>query len=223
MVAWCPLCPHVNQHSIGQLTLHLGNIHHMKSSAHILARIIVYTPYGKEEVFQVLKDVQGWENHLKKIKAQQNNKLNSCSKCSTKEDSSFKQKVIDQSCQTDTVKDINDASEANELEVNSQEKTSDISFWKRLVSGKDSEIYRLHQKIADLDSRATNGDNDVAELELQISKKCKEKSVLEKDFKKYRESKRALDIRADNLEKGVKELGIQLSKKCDENSQLKKH
>ena len=119
-----------------------------------------------------MKDVQDWENHLNQIKAQQNNRLNSCSKCSTKEDSSSNHKVIDQSCQTDAVKDIDDASEANELEINSQEKTSDISFWKRLVSGKDSEIYRLHQKIANLDSRATNGDNNVAELELQTSKKC---------------------------------------------------
>jgi len=235
-VGWCPLCPHLFQKNIGHLKAHLKNTHQMYSSAHILARIIVHTPYGKEEVLQILKDVQDVENRLEQVK-RKSQLDNSCSKCSTKEapskptasgqmsnhDDLSKSKNCDQICQTDADQDDTlNTSEFEELKINIEEKDSDKIL--RLVRGKDSEIVRLHQKIANLDTKAKKMDKDVEELEILLSRKCKERNVLEKDFNKYKERKRELDIKSDikskNLERVVQELEAQLSKKREEKSIL---
>merc|ERR1712179_734457 len=115
-----------------------------------------------------------------------------------------------------------DTSENVEQEINGNEKNTDIQFWNRLVNGKNSEIYKLHQKIANLDSKAKNVDNSVAEVKAQLSRKCREKNDLEKDFTKYRENKRQLDTKVHNLERDVKDLEVQLSKKREENNLLNK-
>jgi len=193
-----------------------------------------------------MKDVQNFQNKLNnslmKVKEKQINQLNNCSKCSKKEDlqrqassshindqdgssdyDRIRSKYKDQSCQTDTVEArTHDTSENVEQEINGNEKNTDIQFWNRLVNGKNAEIYKLHQKIANLDSKAKKVDNSVLEVKAQLSRKCREKSDLEKDFRKYRENKRELDTKVHNLERDVKELEVQLSKKREENNLLNK-
>jgi hypothetical protein len=53
----CPLCPHIVQYNIQQLINHLCMSHSMKNSACILARIMISSPMGYQEVVEVLKDV----------------------------------------------------------------------------------------------------------------------------------------------------------------------
>jgi len=244
VVGWCPLCPQIIHKNMGALKAHLKTTHLMNSSAHILARIIVLAPNGRDEALQILKDVQDVENRLQHVKGKAQLCNHNCSECSTKEthaeptaasgqmynqDSSYnhdhsESKSNDPSCQTDADQDcviipcdydntIN-ISEFQELKINIEERNSDKIL--RLVREKDSEIFRLHQKIANLDTKAKEKDNDVEELEIQLSRKCKEKIVLEKDFNKYKENKRVSDIQIKNLERGVQELVDQLSKKREE-------
>ena len=252
MVAWCPLCPRVHQNTVAQLATHLGVTHNMFNSAHILAKTMLFTTYGMEEVSQVLKDVRNFEICLEQ-KSQEFKKLEINRECEMATSmaevseihasssqttnlvniaSSGTKSTSEQACQTDVVKDdaIKD-SEIEELKRNIQEKISIKVV--NLVKEKDHEMCKLHKKIASLLTQSKDLVNKADELEFQLSEKCKEKSVLERDFKNYRESKieiisekdrkiATMNSKIKNLEKNVKEYEVDLSKKCKENNILKK-
>jgi len=213
----------------------------MYNSAHILARIMISNPFGKEEVFQVLKDVHGLQLRLeqkdKALKTMNSKFLQESSgKTNTQQSSvnpktSDKANTADRSCQTnDTVQEnVFSNSKIEDLKVNIQEKISDKVS--KVVKGKDSEIHKLHKKIADQDIKAKGLVKDIVQLKIELSAKCKEKTVIKADLEKYKKKADELifkkpqncansDIVVKELEKRVTELYVELTTKGKEKTLL---
>jgi len=129
-----------------------------------------------------------------------------------------------QACPTDEVKDaaIED-SEIEKLKINIHEKISNKVI--ELVKEKDLEMLKLHNKIAKMYTKARDLNKKLDGMKFQLSEKCREKTVLERDFKDYRQRKfeiisekdskiATMDSKIRNLEMGIKELEVELSRKC---------
>jgi len=68
--------------------------------------------------------------------------------------------------------------------------SADLKYVLENLDEKESEIYRLHEKIASLDRKARNLDDEVEDLKDQLFRKSKENLDLQHCFEKYKEVSR---------------------------------
>ena len=189
--AWCPLCPHEFQNNVLQLAIHLKTTHRMHNSAILLARIIVYTPSGKEEAFQVLKDVREFELSLDQknqelIKSIQNRDIN-IEELSNQFSKNCKERII---LETDSEKYRDSKNKISCLEAQVKERDENIGELKVQLSKKCNEKtaleddllkYRVHyeEEVKNLEKREK-------ELGDQLSSKINDQLILNENFNKYK-------------------------------------
>ena len=196
MTSWCPLCPNVFPNSVNELALHFNNKHHMNNSAFILA-MSMYNPYGREEVFQVLKDVRQKDYELKKQKDLV---------------TSYRESIAN----TDT-EVINLRKNVEDLKADiarkNEEKTLLDQEFRKDKENSDEIVLKKDQTIAILDAKIKNLENGVKELGIQLSnKKCNER-ILEQNFRNCKDQSDVLisekDQKIANLEVQVKKVGME--------------
>ena len=137
----------------------------MNNSAFILA-MSMYNPYGREEVFQVLKDVRQKDYELKKQKDLV---------------TSYRESIAN----TDT-EVINLRKNVEDLKADiarkNEEKTLLDQEFRKDKENSDEIVLKKDQTIAILDAKIKNLENGVKELGIQLSnKKCNER-ILEQNF-----------------------------------------
>jgi len=212
----------------------------MYFSANILARTMVFTRQcGRDDVFEILKDVSGFELRLSQMNTELRGKVSDITY--SEDDIETAQMAtciddiaachstkscVDRSSQTDIVME-KDSTKDEEIKANTQEKHSFKPM--KIVKEKDSLICSLNKNIFELDTRARDYLRNIKELQMQLSVNCKEKIALEADITKYRERISDKDVetanlenKAKNLEKGVKDLATKFSKKCIEKNVLER-
>jgi len=212
----------------------------MYFSANILARTMVFTRQcGRDDVFEILKDVSGFELRLSQMNTELRGKVSDITY--SEDDIETAQMAtciddiaachstkscVDRSSQTDIVME-KDSTKDEEIKANTQEKHSFKPM--TIVKEKNSLICSLNKKIFELDTRAKDYVRNIKELQMQLSMNCEEKIALEADITKFREriSKKDvetanLETKANNLEKGVKDLASKFSKKCIEKNVLER-
>jgi len=162
--AYCLLCPYARLNSIAHLTMHLKNNHRMYNSANLLARIIVFTPFGKEEVFQVLKDVHGYELCLN----QKNQKITALEDNFKKYKKDINKKISDKD------KKITDLNKNVELLKQRLRKYKETH--KELISEKDKKVSDLKNKISNLSK-----EKNFMEENFKKYESCSSKTIMEKD------------------------------------------
>jgi len=193
--AFRPLCPHVFQNSVAQLTMHLKNNHRMFNSANLLARIIVYTPTGKEEAFQVLKDVHGYElcldeknKEFKKRITNLETRVRNRDKNIQELSNQFSKNCKERTVLETEVKDLKKRDKELNEQLASKIKDEIVlnEDFKKYKSLSNETISEKDKKISKLLAKEKNLHISNVELEAELSEATKEQTSLQKDFKKYK-------------------------------------
>ena len=151
--SWCPLCPYKVQTSVAQLARHLSTSHAMNNSAIILARIMVSTPLGQQEVSEVLKDVKNLNATITEKELDLRNLGKTYQRITVKLSELMKLGQTNQKVDNSSQTEEDNPTDFSDTQASTTTSDLEIEELKQIISAKKTSVKILDNQISDTEAQ----------------------------------------------------------------------